>query len=271
MFRALALILLSSATIAAAQNPPEIARTWDDGNVVTTPAQLHRATPPDPNATAEELEKIGDELRAEKNFADALDYFTAALEKEPSARVYNKRGMAKVGMMLLGEAKKDFQKATKLDKKYPEAENNLGAMLYYHDRNYGAAIKHYKKAIALEPRANFYSNLGTAYFGRKDYDKAEENYKLALQIDPDVFERAHSRTAMQLVANTREERARHDFVIARLYAANGDKDRCLLYLQKALEDGFPVAENVKKDKVFAQLRDDPRLKQMLAAKPLNIN
>jgi tetratricopeptide (TPR) repeat protein len=270
MFRVLAIITFLSAAIACAQSKPEIA--WnEDGNIVTTPAQLHRASPPDPNASVEDLEKIGDELRSEKNFADALDYFSAAIAKQPSARLYNKRGMAKVGMMLLGEAKKDFEKAIKLDKKYPEAENNLGAMLYYHDRNYRGAIKHYKKAIALEPRANFYSNLGTAYFGRKDYDKAEDSYKVALQLDPDVFERAHSRTAMQLVANTREERARHDYVIARIYALNGDSERCLLYLQKALEDGFNVAENVKKDKVFAGLLNDPRLKEMLAAKPLNIN
>src|SRR3954469_1038836 len=106
MFRALALIILSSAAVACAQSTPEVAKNWDDGNVVTTPAQLRRATPPDPTMSVEELEKIGDELRGEKNFADALDYFSIAVEKQPSAQLYNKRGMTKVGMMLLGDAKK---------------------------------------------------------------------------------------------------------------------------------------------------------------------
>ena len=40
------------------------------------PSRLHRLRP------AEELEKRGDELRAEKSFFDALDYYQAALAKK---------------------------------------------------------------------------------------------------------------------------------------------------------------------------------------------
>jgi tetratricopeptide (TPR) repeat protein len=265
MVRPLLLSAFIVTAFAGAQAQEMSAYYPGDGNVVTTPAQLHQVAPPDKSKSAKELEETADRLRTEKNYPDALDYLSAALEKDPkSARLYNKRGMVKVMMMMLADAKKDFEKSVKLDKKFAEAENNLGAMLYYKDRKYGSAIKHYRKAIEIDQRANFYSNLGTAYFAKKDYDKAENAYRTALQLDPSVFERQNSRTAVQLTASTVEERARHDYVIAKMFAITGDSDKCLLYLKKAMEDGFPVAEKIQKDKEFAGLRNDPRVKELLA-------
>jgi tetratricopeptide (TPR) repeat protein len=241
-----------------------------DDNVVTAPQEVHRVAPPSADLTAQELENKGDALRGEKNFADAIDYFSAAIEKKASATLYNKRGMSKAGMMRFEDAKKDFEKALKLDKSFSEAENNIGAMLHY-QRKLGPAIKHYKRAIALEQRATFFSNLGTAYFARKDYKKAQANYQTALQLDPDVFERQRSRTATQFAAMTPEERAKYDYVIAKMYASRGDSERSFLYLRKAIEEGYPVAEELKKDKEFAELRKDPRLKEILAWKPPQLN
>ncbi len=48
------------------------------------PPPLHRVEPPAPGASPEELEKRGDELRTEKNFLDALDFYEAALNREPT-------------------------------------------------------------------------------------------------------------------------------------------------------------------------------------------
>ncbi|MFH0934229.1 MAG: sulfotransferase, partial [Pseudomonadota bacterium] len=48
------------------------------------------------------------------------------------------------------------------------------------------AVAHGERAVALEPRmAMAHSNLGIAYFDRKDYDKAEACQQRALAIDPD--------------------------------------------------------------------------------------
>jgi tetratricopeptide (TPR) repeat protein len=265
MFRSLALILLSAPFVVAQQ--PYYS---NNDTVVTTPEQLHRVNPPDNNLSAEELEKRGDELRSEKNYPDAIDFFTLAIEKKPVAGLFNKRGLAKASMMRFDDAKKDFERAVKIDKTLPEAENNLGAMLYY-KRNFGGAIKHYKKAIKLQRNASFYSNLGTAFFAKKDYEKAQANYQVALEIDPDVFERQRSRTGTQILAMTHEERAKYDYVIAKMYAARGDSDRCLLYLKKALEEGYPVAKDVAKDQEFAVMRKDPRLKQLIDSKPIVID
>src|SRR6185369_9934472 len=99
MLRPLFLSLLLSALCASAQQGPA---HYDDGNVVTTPAQVRRVPPPDPSSTAEQLEQTGDQLRGTKEFADALDFYSAAIAKAPDqGRLYNKRGMARVGMMQL--------------------------------------------------------------------------------------------------------------------------------------------------------------------------
>jgi tetratricopeptide (TPR) repeat protein len=274
MFRPFALICLSACALAQAPQPtqpsPNVAREMRDDTVVTAPQEVHRVPPPAADLTIDQLEEKGDELRGEKNFADAIDYFSAAIEKKASATLYNKRGMAKAGMMRFADARKDFERALKLDKTYAEAENNIGAMLHY-QRKLGAAVRHYKRAIELERRATFYSNLGTAYFAQKNYKKAQENYQTALQMDPDVFERQRSRTATQFAAMTPEERAKYDYVIAKMYASRGDSERCFLYLRKAIEEGYPVAEDVKRDKEFAELRKDPRLKEILAWKPPQFN
>lgn len=271
MLRSLALLCLSTCAFAqtAYKDPGTVAREIRDDQIVVTPQEVHRVAPPSPDLSVEQLEKKGDELRSEKNWADAVDYYSAAIDKKPSAVLYNKRGMAKAVAMRFDEARKDYERATKLDKTYAEAENNLGAMLYY-QKKFNPAIKHYKKAIAIERRATFFSNLGTAYFARKDYKNAQSNYQIAIEIDPEVFERQRSRTALQLMAMTQEEKAKYDYTIAKMYAIRGDSERSLLYLRKAIEEGYPVANDVKKDKEFADLRKDPRMKEILEWRPPQI-
>ena len=67
----------------------------------------------------------------------------------------------------------------------------ISASVYYDAHNYNAAIKHYEKAISLNnDAASYYSNLGTAYFGKKQFEKAIQCYAKAVELDPDIFERS---------------------------------------------------------------------------------
>src|SRR6516225_9721252 len=59
-------------------------------STVLVPQQIHKVEPPSPTATAQELEDTGDDLRVEKAFADALDYYNAAMAKADSAVLHNK-------------------------------------------------------------------------------------------------------------------------------------------------------------------------------------
>jgi tetratricopeptide (TPR) repeat protein len=262
--------LLAVSTLLAAQNPLVSSDTGSD-NTATAPSEVRRAEPPPANWSVRELEAKADELRAEKAYADSLDYYRAALTKRPdSASLHNKMGMAELMMLRFGRARKAFERALKADPQYAEAMNNLG-VVYYMQANYKKAIQHYLKAVAARPEnASFYSNLGTAYFARKNFEQASSAYFRALELDPEIFER-HSRTGVSAHMASPADRARYSYVIAKMYARVGDTDRCLLYLKKAVEQGYPEISNAYKDEEFAGIRKDPRFAEVMTPPPPTSN
>ncbi len=230
------------------------------------PPPLHRAEPPAPDATPEELDQRGDELKQEKDFLDAIDYYRAALKGDPgNASVFNKIGICQLLMQRYKEARKSFERAIKVDPNHADAYNNLG-VTYYTSHSYGAAIRQYKKAIALKSdAASYYSNLGTAYFNKKEFDKAIQSYAKAVELDPDIFGRS-SHAGVQAKLASPEDQAHYDYVLAKLYARTGVPDLSLHYLKKAKEEGYRDIKDVYKDNEFSTLRKDPRFTELMAAK-----
>lgn len=231
---------------------------------------MSQVQPPPKGATAAELEKRGDELRAQKAYLDALDYFHAALAKSPdNPQVMNKIGIVEIFLQRYHEATKNFEQALKKDRKFAEAYNNLG-VVDYERKKYSAALKQYKKAIDLSPDSpSFYSNLGAAHFARKDFVRASEAYTQALRLDPMIFERT-SRTGIAAQMSSPEDRAHYDYVLAKLFAKMGDSDHSLQYLRKALEDGYKQVDNALTDPEFAELRKDTRFTDLMKARPVAI-
>jgi tetratricopeptide (TPR) repeat protein len=230
------------------------------------PPPIRRAEPPPPSASAVELEGRGDELRGEKSYLDAMDYYEAAVSKSGSTgALLNKMGICDLMLQRYKEARKNFSHAIKADRNHSDAYNNLG-VIFYQQRDYGKAIKNYEKAISLNAgAASYYSNLGAAHFAKKQFEKASVNYSKALELDPDVFERI-SRAGVQAQLPSPEDRARYDYVLAKLYARMGVTERSLRYLKKAMEDGYKDIANVYKDNEFSTLRKDPRFAELMAAK-----
>ncbi|MFZ0687780.1 MAG: tetratricopeptide repeat protein [Terriglobales bacterium] len=234
------------------------------------PPPQHRVEPPAPGATPEELEQLGDQLKQEKNFLDAIDYYNAALKGSPqNASVYNKIGICQLLMQRYKEARKSFERAIKADRSHADAYNNLG-VTYYTSHSYGAAIKQYQKAIALNKDAgSYYSNLGTAYFNKKEFDKAIQSYTKAVELDPGIFSRS-SHAGVQAKLASPEDQAHYDYVLAKLYARTGVPDVSLHYLKKAKEEGYRDIKDVYKDNEFTTLRKDPRFTELMAAKTTSI-
>jgi len=230
------------------------------------PPPVHRAEPPAPGASPEDLERRGDELRSDKSFLDAIDYYRAALKGAPgNASLYNKIGICQLQMHSYREAKKSFERAIKADRKHADAYNNLG-VIEYQVHSYNAAIRHYEKAISIkDDAASYYSNMGAAYFAKKEFDKGTQSYFKAMELDPDIFERT-SRGGVLAQLPSPEDRARYDYVLARLYAKTGEPDRSLHYLKKAMEEGYKDIKNVYKDDEFTTLRKDPRFAELMATK-----
>lgn len=233
-------------------------------------APVRHAEPPSADATFETLEMRGDELRAEKFFLDALDYYRMAAAKKPNdASVHNRMGIAEMQLEHWRASERDFEQAIKLDKSFSDAYNNLGVD-YYEVTKYGKAIKEYEAAIRVRgDSASYYSNIGAAYFAKKDFEKAAAAYSHALQLDPDIFEH-NSRTGVAVRLPSPADRARYDYVMAKLYAKAGSNDRALQHLRRAMEEGYKEIGDVYKDGEFTELRKDPRFTQLMADRPASI-
>lgn len=234
------------------------------------PPLLRTIDPPAADATVAALENQADQLRSVKLYLDALDYYHAALAKQPnSGAILNKIGITELMMQRYREARKSFEQSIKADHKCANAYNNLG-VVFYEEKKFGAAIKQYRKAIALDDSsASFYSNLGAALFSKKEFEPAVKAYQQAMQIDPDVFERS-SHGGVQAQLPSPEDRAHYDYTVARLYAKMGLSDRSLEYLRKAMEEGYKDFKNVYKDEEFAGLRKDKRFAEMVAMKTASL-
>jgi len=235
------------------------------------PPPIHRVAPPAADASARELEAIGDELQADKNYLDAIDYYEAALNKNrTNAVLLNKVGMSQLLLRRYKEARKNFDRAIKLDKNYASAYANL-AVVYYEEGNFRKSIHYYDKAIQLDDtQAVFYNNRAASLFAKKQYEKATADYDKALELDPDILERATRGAGVQARLPSPMDIAHYDYVIAKLFARNGSNDRSLHYLKKAMEEGYPHIKDVYKDTEFSALRKDPRFAELMAAKTVAI-
>jgi tetratricopeptide (TPR) repeat protein len=215
---------------------------------------------PDPaTASEEQLETVGDVLRARRFPEDAMDYYIYALQRGGNPVVLmNKLGVIQLDLRRTAAARAYFEKAIKLKQKDPVAWNNLGAVEYM-DGRFATAISDYTRAIKLDKKsATFHSNLATAYFEEKKYKDAREQFKIALRLDPEVTHHdGIGGLTLHLVSP--EDHARYCFEMARLYAELGDETNFFHYLTMASEGGFDVLAEMRGDNSMANYRKDPRV------------
>jgi tetratricopeptide (TPR) repeat protein len=247
--------ILSSVfvTALAFQTPPQTANGF-------RPPAPDRTTASDP-ARALTPEVRGDILMARKMYREAIEKYKEAPD---SAVLANKIGIGYHQMLEIDTAKKYYERAVKLNPQYAEAINNLGTV-FYARKSYRRAISQYNRALKHTPdSASILSNLGTAYFARKNYELAFATYQKALQLDPEVFEHRSSHGVL-LQERSVDERAKFHYYLAKTYAKAGMYDRALLYIRKALEEGFKEREKFKQEPEFTALRDHPEFKLLMAA------
>jgi len=238
-------------TMLAAQNPPQAANGFRPPDKPTASEPVKVMSP----------ETRGDILMARKMYREAIETYKEG--PNDSAVLANKTGIAYHQLMELDSAKKQYERAIKLDPKYAEAINNLGTVYYAH-KSYRRAVKEYKKALRITPEsAAFLSNLGTAYYARRQYKEASLMYEKALQIDPQIFDRRSS-MGTTLQERSVEERAKFHYILAKTYAKAGDTEHALEYIRKALEEGFKERQKFKTDPEFAKLQDNAEFKLILA-------
>jgi len=64
-----------------------------------------------------------------------------------------------------------------------------------------------------------------------------------------------------------EERAKFHYYLAKTYAKAGMNDRALMYIRKAIEEGFKERKKFQEEPEFAALKELPEFKELLAMEP----
>ena len=209
-------------------------------------------------------EQRGDLYMARKMYREAIDTYRANAQN--SAVMWDKIGIAYHQLGDLNAARKAYERAVKLDKKYADAINNVGTV-FYAEKKYRSAISRYNQALRYAPdSASIYSNLGTAWYARGKIDLMVQAYTKALQLDPEVFEK-NSMVGTRMMDRGVTDKARYHFEMARLYAGTGKNDLALQYLRKALEEGFKEKDKLDQIKEFATLRETQEFKDLMTREP----
>jgi tetratricopeptide (TPR) repeat protein len=235
------------------------------GQTVESQSLVSPATvTPAPSRVVVNDEMRGDISMARKEYRQAIDHYRAI---QPATHItLNKIGIAYHQMTDLGNARRNYERASKLRPDYAEAVNNLGTV-YYANKSYRRAVGLYMKALKLAPRsASIHSNLGTAWFARKNYQRASEAYQKALELDPEVFEH-RSTNGVLLQERSVAERAKFHFYLSKTYAKAGHAERALIYMRKALEEGFKDRQKFVEEPEFASLQKLPEFQQLLELQP----
>jgi tetratricopeptide (TPR) repeat protein len=222
-------------------------------------AQIEPHLPNPATATSQALEEQADILRARRFPEDAMDYYRYAMDRGgDQSKLLNKLGLAELEMKNIQLARVYFQRVVKINRKDPEAWNNLGAVEFVDGRK-SSAVSDYKRAIKLDKRqAVFHANLATAYFENKDFRGARREIAAALELDPHVFEE-HGTGGIAAHVLSAEDRARFCFEMAKMYERSDLLEQMLHSLATAAEAGMDIRHEMEQDPVLAQYAADPRV------------
>ncbi len=202
---------------------------------------------------------------ARKMFRDAIDAYREGRQTSPI--IWNKIGIAYHQLGDLYAARRNYEKAIKLDKNYADAVNNDGT-IYYAQKKYGTAISRYRKAMQLRPEtASFWSNLGTAYYSRGRFKEMNGSLSEgAANSIPAIFEH-RGLVGTELQDRTVADRARYHYEMARIYAKTGNNELALQYLRRSLEEGLKDKVKMTQAPEFAKLRDTAEFQAIIALEP----
>jgi len=206
-------------------------------------------------------EQLGDTLMARQRYQAAIEAYKRG--PHDSADLWNKMGIAYQLMLNMDEAQRCYERSLKLEPKNANVLNNLGTV-YDSEKQYPNAERMYHKAIKYDSKsALIYKNLGTNLLTQHKYKKGWENYKIALSLDADIFQRSTS-PRVENPASV-EDRGAMNYYMAKGCVRAGMNDRAIEYLRMALNEGFTNPKKIMADGEFAGLRGIPAFEELLTS------
>jgi tetratricopeptide (TPR) repeat protein len=227
------------------------------------PAQESPAEGSAPQTPREKDELQARIYMAKKQYPEAVEVYSKLSQEYPKEAAYpNYLGIALLQEGKLDDARKQFDRATKINRRFSDAYNNLGAT-YYAEKQYKKAISQYQRSLSLKPDvASVYTNIGYAYFAEKQLPKAMDAFHKALEIDPHVFEET-GRYGSILSFRSVADRGLFNYMLAKDYAQSGDAANCVFYLRRAHDEGYKEVAKARTDPAFAKVIADPGVKALL--------
>jgi tetratricopeptide (TPR) repeat protein len=246
------------ATAISKDNPTLVARIEGDT------LQVVVLMPQKDLDAALQAERRGDTFFARKLYEEAiLEYRNAIAIDRYNASTMNRLGLVYHQSQKLPEAERYYREAVKQNPYYLEAMNNIGTLEYVRKR-YDRALEQYNRALKLRPASpTILINVGACLFAMERYDDGLKAYQQALSIDPKAFERSSGSGFGTLIQTSQRSDSLLNFNLAKLFATNGDKERAISYLYKAVEEGFKDLEKIKTEPTFAVLAEDVRYQQLI--------
>jgi tetratricopeptide (TPR) repeat protein len=198
------------------------------------------------------FERRGDSFFARKLYEDAIiEYKKAIALDRYNASTLNRLGLVYHQSQKLNDAERFYREALKQNPYFLEVLNNIGTVEYARQR-YDNALDQYQKALKIRPESpTILLNLGACLFDMKRYEEAIQATRHAIEIDPRVLDKVSGFGT--LIQTSRRSDPMVSFYYAKIYAAQGDKERAISYLNRALDEGFTEFDKIKNEPAFTAL------------------
>jgi tetratricopeptide (TPR) repeat protein len=134
---------------------------------------------------------MGNLLRGNKDYAEAVDYYSKAIDKlgpveKSQWSVYYARGVCRERIKDWPDAEADLRKALELDPNQELTLNYLGYSWVDQNLNLKEGVDLIRRAVQLRPNDGYFvDSLGWAYYRQKDFDQAVKQLERAVELKPD--------------------------------------------------------------------------------------
>ena len=208
---------------------------------------------------------LGLAMAVHQDYNSAMDNFLKALEINPfNADARNNVGIIHIFKGRTAKGLEHFSKALQLRPNFAKPHYNIGNALQTLKRQDEAA-QHFREALRIEPEyAEVHNNLALIYILNNQNDLALQHYKAALAADP-MLPVSHfilqklasiyaadgqNKKALALykkMIQSKADKGVYYYNVACLYARLKDYDQSVLWLQKAINNGYDKWKHISID------------------------